>query len=293
MITELGDRAPTRLVVNADDFGMNTAINGGIIQAHLHGIVTSTSLMANGACWQEAVALSRKHPTFDTGIHLTLVDGAPISPTNRIPSLLDANGKFLPDIFTFTRRYLRGAIQLAQVECELEAQIKRLQNQHVTISHLDSHQHSHMLPGIYQLVRRLAIRHGIRFIRSPAETQYHLFHDHSPCWPRLIQQWGLWALSRLQSPLPCHTNDAFAGFYNGGALNLDALTAIIHHLPQGKTTELMCHPGLAPSSEHRGAIYHRDAELAALTNPAIESLLEHRHIQRTTYRKITGEGVRP
>ncbi len=283
---------PARLIVNADDFGLSATVNAGIIHCHQHGIVTATSLMANGACWQAAIALGRQHPTLDIGIHLTLVDGHPVSPANRIPSLLDANGKFPPDIFTFTRRYLSGAIRLAEVEYELEAQIQRLRDHQVTLSHLDSHQHSHMLPGIYQIVRRLAQRHAIEFIRSPAEIRCHLFGQQTPRnWSRCIQQWGLGLLCRLQSPAPCRTTDAFAGFYHGGALNHEALSAIIHQLPHGRTTELMCHPGLEPSREYGGVTYQRDAELAILTDPTIRSLLESRHVQCTNYRQIAAQGA--
>ena len=47
------------LIVNADDFGITEGTNRAIIDAHQRGIVTSTSLLANGYAFDHAVALAR------------------------------------------------------------------------------------------------------------------------------------------------------------------------------------------------------------------------------------------
>ena len=63
------------LAVNADDFGFTRDVNAGIIEGHRNGILTSTTLMANGVEFDDAVRLAREHPTLDIGVHFVLVSG--------------------------------------------------------------------------------------------------------------------------------------------------------------------------------------------------------------------------
>ncbi len=57
------------LIVNADDFGVSSGVNRGILECHTRGIVTSTSLMVNRGAALEAVAMSRDHPALAVGLH--------------------------------------------------------------------------------------------------------------------------------------------------------------------------------------------------------------------------------
>jgi chitin disaccharide deacetylase len=82
-----------RLIVNADDFALTKRVREGIAGAHRHGIVTSTTLMANGAAFEAATALSRQMPRLGIGVHLNLSEGTSISPAFKIPSLLNARGR--------------------------------------------------------------------------------------------------------------------------------------------------------------------------------------------------------
>ena len=63
------------LAVNADDFGFTRDVNAGIVEARVKGILTSTTLMANGAAFEDAVRLAREHPELDAGVHFVLVGG--------------------------------------------------------------------------------------------------------------------------------------------------------------------------------------------------------------------------
>lgn len=67
-------------IVNGDDFGASEGINRGIAQAHLEGILTSTSLMVTMPGAAEAALLSQALPGMSVGIHLTFTveDGAPL-----------------------------------------------------------------------------------------------------------------------------------------------------------------------------------------------------------------------
>ena len=60
------------LIVNADDFGASRGINRGIIEAHRHGIVTSTSLMVNTPFSAEAAKLADEVRHLSVGLHVNL-----------------------------------------------------------------------------------------------------------------------------------------------------------------------------------------------------------------------------
>jgi len=72
-----------RLIVNADDFGFTRDVNSGIVEAHQRGILTATTLMANGGAFDDAVRLARENPALDVGCHLVLVGGVSLVDRNR------------------------------------------------------------------------------------------------------------------------------------------------------------------------------------------------------------------
>ncbi len=78
-----------QVIVNADDFGLTEGTNAAILRAHLHGIVTATSLLANGRAFDHAVALARTTPSLDIGLHLTLTEGLPVAPVDGVPRLTE------------------------------------------------------------------------------------------------------------------------------------------------------------------------------------------------------------
>ena len=115
-----------KLIVNADDFGLHPLINAGIIKGYKEGFITSTSLMPSAPCWQEAVKLAQENPQLGIGVHLTLVGGvAPVLPAEKVSSLLDEQGLFLPDYVAFAKRFYSGSVKRSELEAELGAQIER------------------------------------------------------------------------------------------------------------------------------------------------------------------------
>ena len=156
-----------RLIVNADDFGLHAAVNHGIRDAYSGGIVTSTSLMAVGAAFDEAVAIARDCPELGVGVHLTLVGARPVA--SAVASLVDGKGDFCASYPVFLRRYLQGTIRRDEVARELAAQIEKVTQAGIRPTHLDSHQHLHVVPGISAIVLDLARRFAIPAVRIPAE----------------------------------------------------------------------------------------------------------------------------
>src|SRR5665647_1358607 len=134
-----------RLVINADDFGYSAGVTRGIVEAHAAGSVTSTSMMANGIDWENAVRLARSTRTLDVGVHLNLVQGRPLL---RVLSLTDARTGELYPLGALARRALAGRIDAGELEAELRAQIERVRSAGIAVTHLDSHRHAHVLPGL-------------------------------------------------------------------------------------------------------------------------------------------------
>lgn len=160
-----------KLIVNADDFGLHPLINAGIIKGYREGFITSTSLMPSAPCWQEAVQLAQENPQLGIGVHLTLVGSvAPVLPAGKVSSLLDEQGLFLPDYVAFAKRFYSGSVKRSELEAELRAQIERALEAKINITHIDSHQHTHVLPGINALVLKLCNEYNIIRVRIPKEA---------------------------------------------------------------------------------------------------------------------------
>jgi len=279
-----------RLIVNADDFGLHESVNRGIRAAHLQGIVTSASLMASGAAFDQAVGIARECPRLGVGVHLTLVGGRPVLPVAEIPTLVDEEGSFYASYSLFLARYMSGRVSLAEIERELAAQIAKVRLAGINPSHLDSHQHLHVMPGISQVVLAMTRRFSIRAIRIPAESVLY-FTGMQPTFGRVIGRTGLTLLAgflRQQAMAAgVATTDHFFGMLAGGNLTESKLTAILMQLPDG-ISEIMTHPAAAADSLANEFVwgYHWEQEGQALSSAAVRALIEEKRIQLITFREF-------
>ena len=216
-----GQHPSIRLVVNADDFGISARINEGILLAHRAGIVTATSLMAVGRAFEQAVQYCRAVPALDVGVHLTLVAERPLLACRS--SLAGDDGRFPESAGAFLRRWLTGSIRRADVQAEWSAQIERVLDHGIRVTHLDSHQHVHILPGLADLSLHLAARYHIPFVRVPVED---LRGDRRPGLHGIKRMFGAtalrasWALARLIGAKEAKYRPLrFLGFQDGGRLD--------------------------------------------------------------------------
>jgi predicted glycoside hydrolase/deacetylase ChbG (UPF0249 family) len=285
-----GRRPLIRLVVNADDFGVSERVNSGIAQAHSEGIVTATSLMAVGRAFEHAVRLSQTVPALDVGVHLTVVAGRPLLPDDT--SLAGADGRFPPGAGAFARRWLTGRVRTSDVEAEWSAQIERVLETGIRVSHLDSHQHVHLLPGLFDLTRNLAARCGIPFVRVPVEgwrlDRPISIHGAS----RLLGSGVLRAFAAAGGLRRARQTGLrpprFLGFLDGGRLDLLRLRRLLAGLRPGETYELMCHPGLTPEEEDlRRWGYRHEEELHALASPSIRTDIAALGIHLCSFKDLT------
>ena len=137
------------LIVSADDLGLTDGVCRAVLAGHQRGIVTSTSLLAVGRSFDLAVRMLLDHPSLDVGAHLAIVgEDPPLLTAREIPTLVDKRGAFPLSYRTVVLRGLARRIDPADVRREFAAQLQRILSAGVPVSHLDTHQHTHLWPAV-------------------------------------------------------------------------------------------------------------------------------------------------
>lgn len=268
-----------RLVVTADDVGLHPGMTRGALAAHDHGIVTAVSVSPNGRDFEPAVELLRDRPRLDVGAHLTLVGERPLSDPSRTPSLVGPDGRLHARYPAFAARYALGRIRKADLETELRAQVERLLATGLPVVHLNSHQHLHLLPRVFDVVAELAREHAIPVVRIPNEPAAGLS-------PRGLQLRALNALGRRARGRVLASNrapDRTVGVLDAGHLTAAALRRCLDQV-EG-LTELVCHPGLGGAELAREYDwgYDWDEETEALRDPILADLIREKDITLTSF----------
>ncbi|HEY1804645.1 MAG TPA: ChbG/HpnK family deacetylase [Terracidiphilus sp.] len=236
-----------RLIINADDFGLTSGVNRGIVELHSAGLVTSTSLMARAGAAEEAIELALQTPTLGVGCHVVLVDGAPVLPPDRIPTLIDPRtGVFPASLATFLHRLFRGRIRTAEIEAEISAQIRALQQRGIRLTHVDTHKHTHVFSAVLRPLLRVACAAGIHALRNPFEPHWSTRATRRAHWMRLAQVGALRWLEpqsrRIIEDAGFVTTSGTVAVAGTGILDAATLRSILRSLPNG-TWELVTHPG--------------------------------------------------
>lgn len=298
------ERRPMRnLIVNADDLGWTQGVNRGIAEAHRNGIVTSTSLLANGGAFEEGVRTARESPRLGVGVHLNLSDGKPVASPERVKSLLDENGDFSGGPEALLLRLTAKKVETKEVETEWNAQIEKVRAAGIRPTHLDGHKHVQMLPGLFAVALRLAKKHGIEAVRVAHEAsslRAALTSGGEPAGVTLkqgVQARGLKLLARdareMTERAGIGAADYFCGIAQTGVLTKKGLQQLLASLPEG-TTELMCHPGYADADLERSATRlqkSRQAELEILTDNEIRKSIATLGIRLINYGEIGVTGT--
>ena len=265
----------SRLILNADDFGLTIGVNRAIVELHRAGSLTSTTLMAKAAATEEAIALSRSTPSLGVGCHVVLVDGEPVTPMFNLPTLVNPRtNRFQPTLGQFLQRLLTRRIRSTEIEAEAAAQIALLQSRGLRLTHIDTHKHTHMFPAVLRPVLRAAKAAGIRAIRNPFEPAWSLRATPAAPMIRRAEVNLLWLLEsafrRIVAEEGFATTDGAIGVLATGSLDAATVDALLRNLPPG-TWELVSHPG------------YNDADLAK----AHTRLLDSREIERRALASIS------
>jgi hopanoid biosynthesis associated protein HpnK len=287
-----------RLIVNADDFGLTPGINRGIAEAAGHGIVTSTTLMANVAAFDEAVRIAQSSPALGVGCHVMLIDGAPLVKASQVSSLLAAPdaGKFPDSLAAFATRALRGKLNPSQIEAEATAQFRKLQAAGVRITHFDTHKHTHMFPAVLEPLLQAARKCGVRAVRNPLAPRLagSILIRKMGLWKRYAQTQALRVLGgkfrRQVAEAGLLTTDGSFGVEVTGKLDEALFRDLAACIPDG-TWELVCHPGYndealrAVKTRLRAS---REVELRLLTARLARDILAEHGVELVSYRDLVG-----
>lgn len=268
-----------RLIINADDLGVNPQRSHGIFQCWEFGVVTSVSVFANGSDSENAAKRGREKGV-SAGLHLNLIEEYPLSKQGDVSSLVDANGRF------FGRDRLielldEGSVKPEHLEREIRAQIEWMFDVYGQPTHVNAHGALHLHVAVIDALIPVMNRYGIRFTRMVNE-QIPPFGFEVPE-GQLARCRKLTALSQQVRPM-YEANGIFStDHFVGGALENNASLKNLRHtlsrLPEG-TTELRVHPG---SQTAYGTPFdldpQRQTELRMLLDETIPALIKEKKIE--------------
>jgi hopanoid biosynthesis associated protein HpnK len=285
-----------QLILNADDFGMTRGVNEGIIRAHREGVLTSTTLMASGAAFEDAVERAKANPTLAVGCHLVLVGGHAIAPREEIPSLADNAGRLPETLPRFAARVTSGRVPVEEIEREMCAQIEMIRAAGIELTHLDTHKHTHAHPLVMEALGRAAQATGIKRVRKPIENIRDAWETSRGDGPGLSKQLmaaaavramatGFAAVSRKYG---LHSPDHFLGLAATGHLGPAILRRMIDRVTEGQT-EIMLHPGICDTELRKSGSrlqQQREMELEGLLDAGVRSAIEERGVRLISYREV-------
>jgi hopanoid biosynthesis associated protein HpnK len=278
-----------KLILTADDFGLSPAVNEAVEIAHRMGVLNTASLMVGAEAAGDAVDRARSLPSLRVGLHLTLVSGKPVSPSQTLPGLVDSEGLFSPHLFRASVSFFSNPGVRRQLEREIRAQYETFLDTGLPLDHVNAHHHMHLHPTIGELALGIGREYELRAVRFPYEPVL-------PSWRASRTGLGRKWLSRLLL-LPwlsllkerlrrarIRSNDFLFGMNDTGRMNLDLVLRFLQFLPQG-ISEIYFHPavGHGPEFDRTARNSHHQEEVAALTNPVLRQALMALDIKGTSF----------
>jgi predicted glycoside hydrolase/deacetylase ChbG (UPF0249 family) len=272
-----------RVIINADEMGIDEPRSHGILQAHEKGVVTSATLMANSPLLETLSARLREHPGLGVGVHLNLTEGSPV--LSHPKTLADRQGRFFEKAEA-RRRIMEGRLDLEEVRSEFDLQIRRVKDSGIEPTHLDSLHHIHVYPGIMGALCWAARRHGIEKVRLPREPVPPPGSVSSQVYWELVRYQGLVSkASEILFAEDMKTSDHFRGIALSGGIHFDRFLDALARLPEG-TTEIMVRPGLREAKAKNFASEDREKELKILTDPETRAAISKYGIELISFRKL-------
>ncbi len=153
-----------KIIINADDLGYSLSVNQQIENCIINKVITSSTLMANAPGFDDGVRIAKQYENISVGVHLNIVEFKPLTNSEifRKHGVVGENGDFLD-----------GAIFITPIDAELkyaiskewDAQISKIKGMGIIPSHIDSHQHTHMIPALQDVLCELMRKHDIKRVR--------------------------------------------------------------------------------------------------------------------------------
>ena len=255
----------TKVIINADDFGLCTGVNQAIKDAHINGVLSSTTLMANMPAAEQAVEIAEELPNLGIGAHLNLLEGKALSDNRKVKVLLNLKGQFK---YSATKLALKSVLSSKikeAIEIELAEQIQWIFNNGIKPTHLDSHKHFHCFSSIYPIICRLAKKFSISAIRWPFEPATICSAD----WPSttakdrrrafIVRTMAKWNQQQTDRYIK---TDLFFGLAHTGRIDGKFWTEV-GRTQLGEVVEIMTHPGYTDglNSDETRLLRQRQTEL--------------------------------
>jgi hopanoid biosynthesis associated protein HpnK len=279
-----------QLIITSDDFGLSKGVNTAVEKGWRDGILTCASIMPGGAAFSEAVKIAARNPGLQVGLHLTLLQGKSVLPHAQIPGLVNETGEFSDNPVATGMRYFFDKGIYKQLKLEIEAQIQRVIDNGIPLSHIDGHLNIHLHPTVFAFLTELMPHYGITSFRLSSERLTHnLRFDQQRRAGKTLERVIFGALSGHARPFLKRLGIRYAGevkgVLNSGRMTEEYVLQILDGLNEG-LTEMYFHPGVLPDSEisRRMPDYRHEEELAAITSPRIKEKLKKLNIEVVNYR---------
>ncbi|HET7815411.1 MAG TPA: hopanoid biosynthesis-associated protein HpnK [Candidatus Baltobacteraceae bacterium] len=282
-----------RLIVSADDFGLDVAVNEAVERGNREGILSTASLMVAAPAFEDAVARARNLPNLRVGLHVVLVNGKPKLPPERVPLLVDKDGNFAADLFRAGVKYFFTPGIRAQLEAEVRAQFEAFAQTGLPLDHVNAQNHFHVHPTVLSVILKAGKPFGLRAVRIPYEP-------FGPSWRAmrrdrrarlandlLLKPWMMLMRARLHRA-GIATNDYVFGMNDSGHMTPDRIAAFLRALPDG-ISEVYTHPATHAWPGAFPADYDFAGEFAALIDPQNVALARSAGIQPVTFTELARE----
>jgi hopanoid biosynthesis associated protein HpnK len=274
-----------RLIVTADDFGRDPAVNAAVETAYRCGILSSASLMVGAPAAADAVMRARRLPGLRVGLHLVLVDGNPVTPRHLVSGLLGRDGRFERNMARAGWRFFFRPEIRRQLRAEIRAQFEAFCATGLDLDHVNAHKHLHIHPTVAAILVEIGREYRMKAVRVPNEPAAVLRRalPGERVSPTFYHPW-LVLLRRRLTRAGLVVNDQVFGIAWSGNMIEDRVLRLLPHLPDG-VSEIYFHPALNESAGLAAAIrgYRHAEELAALTSPAVKKRIAALDIALTSY----------
>jgi len=281
-----------RLIITADDFGRDVAINEAVEAASRDGILCGASLMVAAPAAADAVARARRLPGLRVGLHLVLTDGSPVLPPDEIRGLVGADGRFDDNQIRAGLRYFFVPGVRRLLAAEIRAQFEAFRATGLALDHVNAHQHMHLHPTVVRRVVEIGRSYGLRAVRLPAEPSAVLRRA-VPGEPCRVPTYSpvVAALRRRLRRAGLAYNDQVFGIAWSGAMVEERLLGLLPHLPPG-VSEIYCHPATRQTPALAAAMpgYRNTEELAALLSPDVRQRVAELGISLVGFGELAAAG---
>jgi chitin disaccharide deacetylase len=278
-----------KVIITGDDFGLALPINEAIEEAHQKGVLTTASLMVGEPYFKDAVERAKRHTTLRVGLHLTLVEGHPVSPPERIPDLVGSDGIFSTRLVRAGFNFFFNPKIRNQLETEMRAQFEAFHRAGLALDHVNAHNHMHLHPTVLRLLLKVGKDYGLKAVRLPNEPPVRAWKASGKSLGPRLASWmflcpWLYLMKYHLHRAHVRHNNFFWGMADSGAMTLNLALRIVAGLPNG-ITELCFHPATRRCAEIDGTMpsYEHEAEFRALMSESLLRAIQTAEIQRIAF----------